>query len=169
MALARKVDILSSWSAPRHPRAPSLTLEDIRLSPRAFPIQRFTAEPPVVRGYIAKNDLQPPFNITPITAVGWVNGYRDGLVHRQLTKREIFVEAGCETISKVLPVEATFLSFAAGRAGAVIMRQGDPADYFYVIARGKVEVVNHQPRAARLLAAGLAASGAAGHQRYRRG
>jgi CRP-like cAMP-binding protein len=31
-------------------------------------------------------------------------------------------------------------------AGDVIVRQGDAADHFYVVTRGRVEVVNHHPR-----------------------
>ena len=31
-------------------------------------------------------------------------------------------------------------------AGEVIIRQGEPADRFYVVSRGRVEVVNDQPR-----------------------
>jgi hypothetical protein len=86
------------------------------LSPRAFPLKHFTANPPVVRGFVSEANLQPPYNASS-TAVGWVNGYRDGLVHRQLSNREVLLEVGAAMI-KVLPDGLTFMGFAAGKAGA---------------------------------------------------
>jgi CRP-like cAMP-binding protein len=72
--------------------------------------------------------------------------------------RQRYISAQLAASLPTLPVEAISglapdVELRRYPAGAEIIRQGDSADHFYVIARGQVEVVNHHPSGRDILLA----------------
>jgi hypothetical protein len=115
--MAKKEFLAASFSAPRHPRSPDPSLQEILLSPRAFPIPRFSADPPATRGMIWKRALQPPFAQTYFQNEGWIVAHRDGLVFRPISVFQTGMQGALTTLGDVLPAAGTMLGYGALRAG----------------------------------------------------
>ncbi len=82
--------------------------------------------------------------ITVVSESDLVSGQIAELARRRFMSTrlaEVLPELSQQQLTRFLPN----FTLARFRSGDVIVRQGDPADLFYIIVSGRVEVVNHRP------------------------